>query len=248
MKKLLVAGMAAAAFCGAPALAADLPVKAPVYKAVAPMFNWTGFYVGLHAGYGWGTSSRISDTFPDFVPASLSPDGNGFIGGAQAGYNWQSARFLAGLEVDISYSGIHGSASGPNTIVPANVTTLEHKISWFGTVRGRLGVLPSEKLLLFATGGLAFGETKSEFAAVAVIGCGGASCAFGSTSRTALGWALGGGFEYAFSPRVTWKAEYLYLDLGSQSVTGPITSTASTVTAKSDFQVHIARAGLNFKY
>jgi outer membrane immunogenic protein len=254
MRKLLVASIAAAAFCGAPAIAADMPTKAPVYKAVDPGFNWTGFYAGLNAGYG---SADMSSTFtsnaPGFTAPSLSANGNGFIGGAQVGYNWQNARFIAGLEADLTYSGIRGKNSGLSTST-INTTTIDQKIPWFGTARGRLGFLATDKFLIFATGGLAVGETKATSSSVSnLVGaiCGvTVSCAFSSVSHTSATWTVGGGFEYAFSPQMTWKVEYLYFNFGSESVTAPISlAIGGFVTAKSNFQAtNIFRTGLNWRW
>ena len=250
MKKFLAAAIAAAAFCSLPATAAP---------PAASMFNWTGFYVGAHAGYGWGDMSTSGFTtapnpvgiFP--LPPKVSPNGKGFLGGLQAGYNYQIDRFIVGLESDYSFSGINGTGVGTLPFAGGyHLTTIKQEIPWFATVRGRLGISPTDRFLVFASAGLAYGKTQVSNGTMPISAgrdCNNTSCAFGSASGTSTGWAAGGGFEYALWQNVTIKSEYLFIDLGSRSMTYPITlSGGSTVTTKSDFQAHIARVGLNFKY
>ena len=141
------------------AAAADLgPVpirKAPV-AAPALVNNWTGFYVGAHVGYGWGHMTTDRD-FGGFPASSLSPNGRGVIGGGQLGFNYQMGAILVGVETDLSGSDIKGTDSRGSALV----FTTEQKIGWFGTTRARVGVLPTGNVLLYATGGLAYGETNA---------------------------------------------------------------------------------------
>jgi len=135
MKKTLLAGFVLSAFAASSAMAADL--ARPVYKAApAPLFNWTGFYVGGHGGYGWADD------------ANLSP--KGWFGGGQVGYNWQYApNWVFGVEADISGSDI----SETNL---AGAPLVSSKINYFGTARGRLGYTV-DRVMVYGTGGLAFG-------------------------------------------------------------------------------------------
>jgi outer membrane immunogenic protein len=288
LKKLLIAGIAAAAFCGAPALAADMPTKAPVYRAAAPvpLFNWTGFYVGVNGGYGWGDSSYsfsadngagqglLNTGLSGITPQSGSFRTSGFIGGGQLGYNWQFDRtWVAGIEADIAFSDVRGNGSpaattnlGIGGIQPASIPA-SRNLDWFGTLRARLGVLPTDRLLIFATGGLAYGETSANSSiAVRVTGavtpvpadgttlnCVGTSpCVAGSGSRTSVGWTIGGGLEYAVWNNVSVKAEYLYVNLCSQtshlSAVPPATGTGSVATSFNDAAYNIVRVGLNYKF
>src|SRR4030081_2230799 len=172
MNRILVGITTASFLLSMNAFAADLSprtyTKAPVM--VDPGFNWSGFYVGGNVGYSWGRSGN-SETLSDaatgaalFTNTSRN-DVNGVIGGAQAGYNWQSSNWLFGLEADIRGSGEKVSS----TIVclacgdgPSNITSnLTQKLNWFGTVRGRAGVLVTPAVLLYATGGLAYGEVET---------------------------------------------------------------------------------------
>ena len=142
MGKFLLASIAAVGLFGAPALAADLPTKAPPHKTpiAAPPYNWSGLYVGANFGYQWGSVTH----FP------VSPSGP--MGGIQAGYNWQSGQFVFGAETDLQGSG-------------ADDTFGAYKFSnpWFGTARARAGYAMNN-ILLYATAGLAYGSGRVEFA------------------------------------------------------------------------------------
>jgi outer membrane immunogenic protein len=160
-----------------PVIAADLSIGPMPYAAPAP---WHGSYVGLNLGYEWGSVASLP----------ISP--SGIIGGAQAGYNWQSGQFVLGAETDLQLS-------------EANNTFASYQFSnpWFGTLRGRAGIAFSN-VLLFATAGLAYGEGKLNFAGL-------------SETHTDLGWSAGAGIEVGFTPSWSAKAEYIYYDLGNQT-------------------------------
>src|ERR1700704_4663591 len=172
MKRIVLAALVALG--SASALAADLPprgyAKAP---AMAAANNWSGLYIGGNVGYGWGNNSTDFSFLP--TPEALEADNNttlgtrssGVIGGAQLGYNWQIGSLVTGLEADIQGSGIKGSARAIPTIRgtpipdPTSVFSSEQKLSWFGTVRGRLGLTVTPELLLYGTGGLAYGRVDA---------------------------------------------------------------------------------------
>lgn len=214
-------GLAAAAILFAPlvAQAADLPrgpYKAPAY--VAPAYaNWTGFYIGLNAGYGFGKSNWD-------LPA-VSPSPKGFVGGGTIGYNLQTGLWLWGLEGDIDYSGMKGSADGPGG-------SYETKNSWLGTGRGRIGYAGWNNFLPFITGGAAFGDVK----ATAPNGA--------SASKTKVGWTVGGGLEYAMWSNWSIKAEYLYVDLGKFDAGSSFGVGSDNVS----FKANIVRAGVNYRF
>lgn len=241
------------------ASAADMPVKAAKPFVVAP-YNWTGLYIGVHAGYGWdakdvdfGPSTAATTVFftANEFPTSLSPNAKGFLGGMQIGYNWQLANFVVGVEADLSGSGIKGNASLTPTPTAGAVftTSAEKKVPWFGTLRARLG-LPVNNWLFYATGGLAYGKTELSFnTAPIAFACGpGFTCASGTSSSTKVGWTVGAGVEYALRTNWTVRAEYLYVDLGSQSLTVVSTAPGFGFTASSRFDEHIVRAGVNYKF
>ena len=149
MKKILLASVALFGFAGA-ASAADLPMRAappaPVIAA-APIFTWTGFYVGVNAGYGW------SDDDNDAVALADEDDDGGFVGGAQVGYNYQIGSFVVGLEGDIQYADFGREGA----FVVDGVSYDIDRSDWFGTVRARAGVA-FDRALIYATGGFAFAD------------------------------------------------------------------------------------------
>ena len=213
------------------AVGADLPVKAPVAPVIVP-YSWTGFYVGGHLGYGFDKSSTgITGNTPAInvltslgtIPNSLAIDPDGWLAGVQLGYNYQIQRFVVGIEADLSLTDIDGNASvtNPGPVLPfaRYTTSAEQRMKWFGTVRGRLGFTPLNNLMIFATGGLAFGriEYAGNINRSAIL------VNFnipGSDTATKTGWTVGGGVEYALTNRWSVKGEYLYYDLGNETLTG----------------------------
>lgn len=279
--------IAIAALIATPAVAADMPVKAPP-PAPAPVYSWTGFYVGANGGYGWRDSRTITFTPNDPLIQVLTCGGSaggtcappasfgvaGGFGGYQAGYNWQFNRqWLAGVETDIDGSGIKGTGISnfligfPTTPAPSNFT-VDQDIKLFGTVRARLGYLPTDSLLIYGTLGFAYGHIVEDVALntrAGVNASGGFSnnaffcvsgpyCAVGHSSQTPTGWTAGGGFEYAFWNNLSVKAEYLYVNLGGgdnfnlvmQSFPGFTPSSFTGAFSRTDF--HTVRVGLNYQF
>lgn len=194
MKRLVLASIGALAVVttmGA-ANAADIqrrqamPTKAPAY---VQMYNWTGAYVGINGGGGWGRS----DTSSPFASGSFKTSG-GVVGGT-VGYNWQTGPAVFGLEGDIDWSNIRGSSTCGAGF------SCETKNSWLATARGRVGYA-FDRFMPFVTGGLAVGDIKNNVAGV------------GSSTTTKAGWTVGGGLEAALTGPWTAKVEYLYADLG----------------------------------
>lgn len=186
MKKLAVGAIVAAAICiGASAQAADFGYgrqPAPNYTVNQPlnMYSWAGPYLGANIGYSWG----------DVTNSGVSP--SGVAGGIQAGYNWQSGPLVFGVEGDLQASG-------------ADDTFAAWKFSnpWFGTARGRIGYALNN-ILIYATGGLAFGSLKYETNVI-------------NETHSSLGWTLGVGAEMALTQNWSAKAEYLYVDLSNRT-------------------------------
>src|ERR1051326_4841333 len=170
MRKLLLAGVMVAALGFAGSVdAADLPVE-PVYKGgplIVPVYDWTGFYLGISGGYSPGNASNAY-TITGFAPVGGSTEMNGGVFGGQAGLNWQATRnFVVGLEADLQGTWQNGTDNPPaETTCPAaccttNVIGVDQKLRWFGTARARLGFLPWDHVMLYITGGAAFGEVES---------------------------------------------------------------------------------------
>ena len=191
MKKLLLAGASLLAMGVVSASAADLPArmpaKAPAY--VAPMaYSWTGFYLGLNGGYGFGRS-EFNGTLP-----SGSFDAGGGLFGATVGYNWQTGPVVFGLEGDIDWSGMRGSGT-------CGGLSCSTRNDYLATIRGRLGYA-MDRWMPYITGGAAIGNVKTSIAG------------FGDTNNTKAGWTLGGGIEASLMGPWTAKVEYLHVDLG----------------------------------
>lgn len=275
MKLLAIA--TTAALLVSPAYAADMSTV-----DVAP-FSWSGLYVGVNAGIGWPAGNEISDTayhHPDYglgtfgngwFDSQSSSDDASFTGGAQIGYNQQFGNFVFGIEADFNYLNARSSYTATTdqtlTAAPnyeynlAEDLITEAKIEWFGTIRPRIGVTPAERLLVYGTGGLAYGQVKSsasydwheygfwwggpdgdhEFDR-----SGGFN---GSSSGVRWGWTIGAGAEYALTESISLKGEYLYVDLGNKnhSVVSPEDS-AELITWSDSAQFHAVRVGLNYKF
>jgi outer membrane immunogenic protein len=192
MKRFVVAcvGLMAAGLAGGAARAADLPPRyqpvprAPIYN---PIYNWTGFYLGINGGGGWGRSQW--DGINKF-------DVSGGLIGGTIGYNWQFGQAVVGIEGDIDWSGIRGSTT---VLCPGGCETRNH---WLGTARGRVGYA-FDRFLPYLTAGLAFGDINA------------ATPGFPGGSITTAGWTVGGGLEVGILPNVSVKAEYLYVDLSN---------------------------------
>jgi outer membrane immunogenic protein len=223
MKRVLLAGVALAALMGS-ASAADIPrrmverpVAAPVPHVMA--YNWTGFYAGLNAGWGWGTGSLSGP------PPTGDMEGNGGLIGGTLGYNWQMNQVVFGVETDIAWSGIetdHRCRGG---------LRCEVNNDWLGTARGRIGVA-MDRFMPFIAGGLAYGDVDTKVRG------------FPGTSDVQAGWTLGAGVEFALAAPWTARLEYLYVDLGDVGCgrrCGPGTGNL-------DFNAHIVRAGVNYRF
>jgi outer membrane immunogenic protein len=214
----------AVALAASSALAADVYGPAggykdePAYVAV----NWSGFYAGVNAGYGWSANSDISGFQP-----------TGGFGGGQIGYNWQGVfglgrSWVVGVEADIQGSGIEDSVSD-------GFASAKSSLNWFGTVRGRIGYAFGPALV-YATGGFAFGEVENS-----------ASLGFLSArvSETQTGYVVGGGLEYKVNPSWSVKGEYQFisLDASDPNGAGPLGFTSSDRS-----EVHTLRVGLNYHF
>jgi outer membrane immunogenic protein len=248
-----------------PALSADLSL-APVYKAPASIVapSWSGFYAGVHAGYGWGEAKVSPQVGPAFTPdqaqwfvdnGSPTLNTSGALGGFQAGYNFQNGPVVWGLEADFSFSGVKGSRSTPLLVPPAPLGLLDRSfaehdsLKWMATFRGRIG-WATPNVLLYATGGLAVGEREfSQF--VLTDPTVNVNNLRNSVTATKVGWTVGGGVEYALTRNWSVKGEYLYTDLGTISATTDSDTAPGfgvTLTSASQFRMHSARGGVNYKF
>ena len=197
MKRLVLATVGALAVVATmgSANAADMPRRTAMpNKAVqyVALYNWTGAYIGINGGAGWGRS--------DFSAPAASGGFNtsgGQVGGT-IGYNLQAGQAVFGLEGDLDWSNVRGSSACGVGL------TCETRNTWLGTARGRVGYA-FDRFMPYVTGGLAVGGVKNSISG------------FGDTTTTKAGYALGGGIEAALTGPWTAKVEYLYADLGRVS-------------------------------
>lgn len=228
---MLVLGIGAGLFAAAlvsPSLAADL--RQPVYKAppavfVVP-FSWSGFYVGVNAGYAWGKADLSSS-----VGTFTTDTQNGYLAGVTLGYNLQTGVWVWGIEGDIDYAWIKGNAVNTVGTGCAGGGGCDIKNSFFATARGRVGYA-WDRFLPYLTGGAAFGNSKISAPAGT------------SSTKTNVGWTVGAGLEYAFLGNWSAKAEYLYADLGN----GTCDASVCGITVDYKSKINIVRAGVNYRF
>ena len=222
MKRLFFAGVGLLVLAGA-AGAADLPPgPGPYYKAPAylpPLYNWSGFYIGVNGGGGFGTSTW--DTTGSFNMTG------GLVGGT-IGYNFQIGPAVIGAEGDVDWSSISGKITTPGC--PGGCTTSD---SWLSTVRARLGYA-ADRFMPYVTGGAAFGNINASTPGLP------------GASTTNAGWTVGAGLEFAIAGRWTAKAEYLYVDLGKFNCGAGC--SAGAVTDNVSFSTNIIRGGINYRF
>ena len=265
LNKTLGFALAAGLTCAGSAFAADLPVREPAPAYAPPVFTWTGFYVGVNAGGAfaesrvrrtpsslWLTSGLPADiansnAFSTIGRRSLHP--SGFTGGLTVGYNFQSGSIVFGIEGDINYMGLRSSSVvGPFAVAGGNPQTYLQSIrtSYLATLRPRIGVA-FDRALFYVTGGLAVADSR--FSGGTVFNAGLPSY-LGSTSKTQVGWTVGGGVEYAFTNNWTTKLEYLYADLGRSNFVGAGAGAVAgyTIGHSQRLTTQIVRAGLNYKF
>jgi outer membrane immunogenic protein len=230
MKKLL-SGFALATTLAVPAMAADLPVKAPVAVPYVAMYNWSGFYIGGHAGYGSGDVTVSAGGF------EVSRDGNGFVGGLQTGFNWQSGRWVFGIEGSVSFFNNDDSGACAFAAFPA-VVTCDTEVKHFWRAGGRVGIAAGDtgNWLLYATGGFARLQFKTS-------GLTAAGVVFESNTVHHHGWYGGAGFEWGVAPNFTIGVEGYYASLGNESQ-----GIVFTRNVDIDFFVVQARASYKFNW
>lgn len=269
--------------CGyAPAHAADLPARtAPALVAAPPTFTWQGLHMGFNYGYAWEGSrgvgiagSPLYDTtiLQDWSAASargatggVRTGLEGFFGGGQIGYDWQTGPVVLGVEADIQGGGIAGRG-GYNSIVPEGgagaaaltMADVRRHLRTFGTVRGRLGYAITPTILGYVTGGLAYGNASVGTTMIQSLDPSAltSDTARASGSRQLTGWTLGAGAEMAIAPNLSAKLEYLYYDLGSMRTSGSLTHTdpltgrglGTAFTTSTRFNGSSVRMGLNYRF
>jgi outer membrane immunogenic protein len=227
-----------------------MPVKAPMITA--PVFNWNGFYAGGHIGGGWFDSTVTnvgainSANFPYGTTHSTS--GDGFLGGVQAGFNWQfHPTWLIGIEGDFSWAGIKGSSADTSTVDDRFISYPSSKFDQLATVAARLGFVAGD-WLFYAKGGWAWAhyDIDGYTTRLGVLNL----TQTGSGDRS--GWVAGAGIEYGFLRNWSVKVEYDYLDLGKDTLASTVTlgngsiPTGSVLLRDHDTHLHIVKAGFSY--
>jgi outer membrane immunogenic protein len=256
MKRMLFAGalslFAATLVAATPAAwAADLPSAPPpqaparYVPAVAPVYNWSGIYIGINGGYAFGSTDWSSPGAGIVGTGTFNTNG-GLVGGT-AGFNFQSGQIVYGIEGDWDWADISGSSSNTtSTIDPAGICgtagalacRFQTSSNWLSTIRGRVGYA-FDRVMIYATGGGAAGDVKATFS--------NPNTGFtGSTNSTEWGWTAGGGIEAALTENITAKVEYLFVDLQNGNCSPTICGGGTAVPVS--FDASIVRAGLNFKF
>lgn len=225
MKRLGVM-LSALLLLSASAQAADLGWNSgtsPIYSPT-PAADWSGFYAGVNGGYGWGTLTRQ----PVGGGAATSSNSGGWELGGQAGYNMDMGGFVLGAEADLQWSNI-----GYSEVLPGG-NTFKAGTDFFGTLRGRAG-MSFGQVMPYVTGGLAGGRGTASITDPANV--------VTSQTNNHFGWTLGAGLEAKATENISFKAEYLYVDLGTNTYTG---LPGGNIDVTQRFGV--VRAGLNYKF
>lgn len=234
MKQFLVSA-SVVALLGGTAMAADLPVMdapAPIYSPAPMAYTWTGFYVGLQAGYGWGDVDGEADVGGTDATGDYDYEIDGFIAGIHAGYNHQFNNFVVGVEGDVEYASLDGSGGGDDPGFGSFYH--ETELDWLATLRLRAG-FAIDRLLIYGTGGFAWAHVDQAFGETG-------DPALDDGDRSRWGWTLGAGAEYAFATNWTARAEYRYYDLGDDDVSGVGFSDDNDIT------LHTIRLGASYKF
>jgi outer membrane immunogenic protein len=240
---LLLAGVAGVAAADMP-VPQGAPVPPPIYRPA--FYDWSGVYVGVNGGYGWGQAN-----WTDINGSTGNFNTNAFLIGGTLGANYQTGPYIVGFEGDIDWTNLSGTSSSVGCInlsaglLPAG-STCTTKQDWLGTARARLGYA-FDRVFLFGTAGAAFGNER---VIVNVPGVGSVS----NSIPPQLGWTVGAGVEYAFTEAISAKAEYLFVQLGTAScpvATGCIpaafAAVGGTPTSHSLYE-NLVRAGVNYRF
>lgn len=246
-----VLGSGALLFQAGIARAADIPARAeapaPAPIAAPPVFTWTGFYFGANAG--WAIAKRKVGF--NVTPGANNPNianltQNGGIIGLQTGYNWQMGPLVLGIETDIQATSLR-KKFGPVALAGGGTATGSNAVSWYGTLRPRIGYAFNQTML-YATGGLAYGNVRNRL--TSIDGAGNTFTMPGSKTR--VGWTVGAGVEHAFNQNWSAKLEYGYVDLGRNSQSAAVfnggVATGAIATSATRSAFHTLRAGVNYRF
>lgn len=223
----------------APVMAADVDYDVPPEA----LYDWSGFYVGAHAGWGWG-DGKIEDEIYNSVTVEFDLDG--LIAGGQLGWNWQVGSLVLGIESDIGFL----DADGSDRAGPANDTLYSIDLGFYATATARLG-WAWEQLLIYAKGGAVFADLDASLVDTCTTGPCGLGAINAGNDEMETGLAVGGGLEWAFSAAWSAKVEYLFLNFSDVDMTGtvsagPATGVVDRFDAEAD--IHTVKIGINYRF
>jgi opacity protein-like surface antigen len=218
-------------------------------------WSWRGFYVGVHAGYSWGSNdfSEVVSVVPLVTLGGI--DTSGWVFGGQAGYNWQSGSIVGGLEVDLSVSNIKGTSTLISRNFAGGITitdSLSDDVQYLGSARARLGFTPSPTWLIYATGGLAW-ERVDRIDRTTLVVPGTTQFASMRDPRDWFGWVAGIGVEGRLRSNWIGRVEYLHYDFGTVEaattvVTTPTTPGGTFSDGTGSATIDIIRAAISYKF
>jgi outer membrane immunogenic protein len=245
---LFALGAAAAAVAAGSqtfAFAADLPAAMPIKALpIAPAYDWSGFYIGGNIGGVWDHRTVTTNNIANGVVPLSTGSGNisSVTGGGQIGFNYVvSPNWIIGVEADVSGAALDGTGAITSTRTGTNQH--HNTLDVFGTARGRVGYA-IDNVLLYGTGGFAWGDEKITRTQLTGTFANATAGVAETATQTGLGWAAGAGIEWGFAPNWTTRAEYLHLDLGTQSFTFPLAQQRNDAKVELD----AVRAGVNYKF
>jgi outer membrane immunogenic protein len=254
MKKAFLPGIVLSVLAAGPAMSADLPLRS-VYKAPPPpavWFDWSGFYVGGHVGYGWGDADIADFTlsYKKVLLPARSIDAEGFLGGVQGGWNYQFGPFVLGAELEFSWSDIKGDVTsaivaGKGQGQGAGSTSLSSNATWISTAAARFGYA-WDGFLVYGKIGAAFAQFDYDNNITFTVGRT-TTVGNASASDTRSGWIVGTGVEWAFASDWSAKAEYNYMDFGSRKVDFA-SFGGGPVSLDIDQRISVIKAGVNYHF
>jgi outer membrane immunogenic protein len=228
MIRRLILTIAATAAAAGSASAGDLPYNQAAYAPPAPLFTWSGFYLGGQIGYAWASES-LSGWGPAYYFSGVEYAPNGVAGGAHVGYNLQFNQVVLGVEGDIDGTGV-SKTYGWGPVLYGSKLPLQ------GTVRGRLG-FALDRALFYITGGAAFASATNTYQSF---------FGYDSTGQSLVGWTIGGGLEYAINNNWSIRAEYRYADFGT-TTNYPFAALPGGAVMHHTTE-NLVRAGFSYKF
>lgn len=252
MKKITLTLASSLSILATSAFAADIisyepepaPITAPISSietpaATKPNHDWSGIYVGANGSVDISRFKNVT-RYTDLETGDVSRNNwsnktTGFLGGVQAGYNWQFDDIVAGVETDFQGGNVKKTKYYG---YGADKLTTKNRLDWFGTTRARLGYTITPDVMVYGTAGVAYGRVKTSYST--------ADASF-SGSKNKVGYTLGLGSEFALTDELSLKAEYLYTDLGKDKMFN-YADAGEAFRGDNKFKMHTIRAGVNFKF